>query len=141
MVQIVRKNILCSKNNCNTNKNPPKKYFKGANIFIENMINPYWNCLSQRRDAPTLKISYFSLWLAFSQWKTLLVEKTLILEVGESQPSRVYLLIRKWSKNFLHHCQMFLVIMRLEESETKVKLKHDATNTPHVTRLGPTELC
>ena len=39
----------------------------------------------QGGDSPTL-LYYLSFRLAFQQWKTLLEEKTLILEIGESQP-------------------------------------------------------
>ena len=41
----------------------------------------------QGQDSPTLKLCYYlSPWLGVFQWKTLLVEKTVIVEVGESQP-------------------------------------------------------
>ena len=38
------------------------------------------------QDSPSLKLYYLSFWLSFFQWKTLLVEKTVIIEHGESQP-------------------------------------------------------
>ena len=40
----------------------------------------------QGRDSPTLKLYYLSLLLALSQIKTLLEEKTVIVELGESWP-------------------------------------------------------
>lgn len=35
---------------------------------------------------------------------------------------------------------MLLIVMRLEECEAFIVLKQDAANTPHVTRLTPTQL-
>jgi hypothetical protein len=40
----------------------------------------------QSWDSPKLKFCYLFLWLALSQWNTLLEEKTVIVELGESQP-------------------------------------------------------
>ena len=37
-------------------------------------------------DSPTLKLNYLSLWLALFPWKTMLVEKTVMVELGESRP-------------------------------------------------------
>jgi hypothetical protein len=37
-------------------------------------------------DLPRLKRFYPCLWLSLLQWKTLPQEKTLIIELGESQP-------------------------------------------------------
>ena len=45
----------------------------------------------------------------------------------------------KWAQDFLHHCQVFPIVMCLEESKTKVKLKHDASYAPNITRLWPTK--
>ena len=42
------------------------------------------NTLGQ--DSPSLKLCYLSLWLSLFQWKTLLVKKTVIVELGESWP-------------------------------------------------------
>ena len=41
------------------------------------------------QDSPSLKLYYLSLWLSLFQWKTLLVEKTVVVELGESQPCRL----------------------------------------------------
>ena len=43
-------------------------------------------CIHALQDSPMLKLCYLSLWLALFRWKTLLVEKTVIVEIGESQP-------------------------------------------------------
>ena len=43
-------------------------------------------CEWQGQDSPSLKLYYLSLWLSLFQWKTLLVEKTVIVELGESWP-------------------------------------------------------
>ena len=50
--------------------------------------------------------------------------------------------LRLWdrSQNLLHHCQVFSVIMSLEECEPKVQLEGNAANAPDVTRLAPAEL-
>ena len=37
-------------------------------------------------DSPKLKLDFLCLWLALFQWKTKLVEKTVIVELGESWP-------------------------------------------------------
>ena len=37
-------------------------------------------------DSPTLKLYYHSVWLALFYWKTILVEKTVIVELYESLP-------------------------------------------------------
>ena len=39
-----------------------------------------------RWDSPRSKLYYLCLWLAIFQWKTLLEEKTMIVELGESWP-------------------------------------------------------
>ena len=41
---------------------------------------------NQGWDSPTFKLYYLSLKRAFFQWKTMLVEKTVIVELGESRP-------------------------------------------------------
>ena len=43
----------------------------------------------QGQDSPSLKLYYLSLWLSLFQWKTLLVEKTVIVELGESRPCKI----------------------------------------------------
>ena len=50
--------------------------------------------------------------------------------------------LRLWdrSQNLLHHCQVFSVIMSLEECEPKVQLEGNAANAPDVTRLAPAQL-
>lgn len=35
---------------------------------------------------------------------------------------------------------MFTIVMCLEERNTQVKLKHDAADRPHITRLSPAKL-
>ena len=42
------------------------------------------SCLG--RDSPSLKLCYLCPWRGVFQWQTLLVEKTVIVEVGESRP-------------------------------------------------------
>ena len=43
-------------------------------------------CWDLGQDSPSLKFYYLSLWLSLLQWKTLLVEKTVKVELGESRP-------------------------------------------------------
>ena len=50
-------------------------------------------------DSPTLKLYYLSLWQSLFQWKTLLVEKTVIVELGESWPRALLHL-----KDFQNEC-------------------------------------
>ena len=45
------------------------------------------------RDSPTLKLCYLSFLLLTLQWKTLLKEKIVIEEIGESQPCASYLVV------------------------------------------------
>ena len=52
-------------------------------------------------DSPTLKLCYLCLWLALFQLKTLLEEKSVIVELGESQP-------RLWKVILLHKTKKHL---------------------------------
>ena len=54
-------------------------------------------------DSPTLKLSYLSLWLALFQGKTLLEEKTVIVELGESW-HRVFLCLVKEFSHTWKNC-------------------------------------
>ena len=44
----------------------------------------------QGQDSPTSKLYSLSLWLGLSQWKTMLVEKTVIVELGESRSRNIF---------------------------------------------------
>ena len=49
------------------------------------MCSEHWNWnIRQGQDSPSLKLYYVSLWLSLFQWKTLLVEKTEIVELDEN---------------------------------------------------------
>ena len=39
----------------------------------------------------------------------------------------------------LHHCQVFSVVVRLEQRDAEVQFEHDAPNRPHIARLCPTQ--
>ena len=53
------------------------------------------NSNSQGQDSPSLKLFYLSLWLSFFQWKNLLEEKNVIVELGKSQPRNLEILSGK----------------------------------------------
>ena len=72
-----------------------------------------WNYLSfseyslqltkiQGQDSPSLKLYYLSLWLSLFQWKTLQVEKTVIVELGESMPWTLKCKCKYWHSFLLH---------------------------------------
>lgn len=48
--------------------------------------------------------------------------------------------LRNRSLYSLYHSKMLLVVMSLEECEPFVVFKQDAADTPHITRLTPTQL-
>ena len=61
--------------------------FLHSKQFFNKMQTLHFICRNQGRDSPTLKLSYLSLWVALFQGKTLLEEKTVIVELGESWPT------------------------------------------------------
>ena len=68
-------------------------YFCKTRVSLTDLIawqlNTYERC--QGWDSPTLKLYYLRLQLSLFQWKTMLVDKTVIVELGESQPSILHL--------------------------------------------------
>ena len=46
----------------------------------------FWYFRALAWDSPTFKLYYLSPWLGVFQWKTMLVEKTVRVELGESRP-------------------------------------------------------
>ena len=59
-------------------------------------------------DSPTIKLYYLSLKLALLQWKTMLVEKTVIVELGESQPWIIVIIIAKIWNLLSSSCVFYL---------------------------------
>ena len=45
------------------------------------------------------------------------------------------------AQNPLHHGQMLLVVVRLEERHSRVQLEENAADRPDIARLRPAELC
>ena len=56
-----------------------------VHLARENTLRSYF-LIVLGRNSPSLKLYYLRLLLWLFQWKTLLVEKTVIVELGESQP-------------------------------------------------------
>ena len=61
------------------------------NTIILLFRHSYWTVVAERskslgQDSPSLKLYYLSLWLSLFQWKTLILEKNVMVELGESQP-------------------------------------------------------
>ena len=52
-----------------------------------------------------------------------------------------YSLFWKGAQYFLHHGQVFSVVMSLEEGESQIELEHDTANAPDITRLRPAKFC
>ena len=52
-----------------------------------------------------------------------------------------YSLFWKGAQYFLHHGQVFSVVMSLEEGESQIEFEHDAANAPDITRLRPAKFC
>lgn len=44
------------------------------------------------------------------------------------------------SKYAFHHCEVFAIVVCLEERNAQVKLEHDTANRPNIARLRPSQL-
>jgi hypothetical protein len=68
----------------------PKSSHIQAYIFSTYLLFKPFGGWFQGRDSPSLELCYLSLWLALLQWKRLLGEKTVIVELDDSQPTGFY---------------------------------------------------
>ena len=71
-------------------------------------------------------------------------QKLLLLNARKMFPINIlihYSLFWEGAQYFLHHGQVFSVVMSLEEGESQIELEHDAANAPDITRLRPAKFC
>ena len=66
-------------------------------------------------DSPLLKLYYLSLWLAIFQWKSQLEEKTVIVELGESQPRWLRISVL-WHNIFCFYLPLIFKLSKIHSS-------------------------